>query len=300
MRKLKVMALYAHPADPITDCGGALALHAENGDECSALVLTHGGRKHPNYFVKEWRKENPDPKIINMTMQDIIDFKKAELMRAAEIIGIEKVICLDMDDDLLMMTDETIDKVCEGILQVRPDIIIMDYPYPNTDDVHSLTTRIAYKALERVGGYLQGLDAGKNKGTSFQYSPKAIFFTKVHTHMGGALTHIGPRNNVFIDITSVAEKKLRALDQFVSQGYEKDFARKFVESRNGAEGRAGGVAFAEGYCRAGNETHALFPLTSYALGHDSIMKHENYSHMDIRASFPYDPDWYAKWKAEQE
>lgn len=298
MRKLKVMALYAHPADPITDCGGALALHAENGDECSALVLTHGGRKHPNYFAREWRKENPDPKIINMTMQDIIDFKKAELMRAAEIVGIEKVICLDMDDDLLMLNDETIDKVCEGILQVRPDIMIMDFPYAHTDDVHSLTTKIAFKALERVGGYLQGLDGDKKQAP---YSgPKAVFFTKVHTTMGGTLTHIGPRNDVFIDITRVAEKKIRAMDQFISQGYEKDFARKFLESRNGAEGRAGGVAFAEAYCRRGNETHALFPLTSYALGHDSLMAHEDYSHMDIRASFPYDPDWYAKWKAEQE
>ncbi len=298
MRKLKVMALYAHPADPITDCGGTLALHAENGDECSALVLTHGGRKHPNYFAREWRKENPDPKIINMTMQDIIDFKKAELMRAAEIIGIEKVICLDMDDDLLMLNDETIDKVCEGILQVRPDIILMDYPYPNTDDVHSLTSKIAFKALERVGGYLQGLDTDKNIAP--YGGPKAVFFTKVHTTFGGPMTHNGARNDVFIDITRTAEKKVRAMDQFISQGYENNFARKFVEARNGAEGRVARVPFAEGYCRNGNMVSALLPINDYALGADGLMAHENYSVMDIRRECPYDPDWYAKWKAEQE
>jgi hypothetical protein len=44
----KVMCIFAHPADPITDCGGALALHHDNGDEVYSLVLTHGGRKHPN------------------------------------------------------------------------------------------------------------------------------------------------------------------------------------------------------------------------------------------------------------
>ena len=298
MRKLKVMALYAHPADPITDCGGTLALHAQNGDECSALVLTHGGRKHPNYFAREWRKENPDPKIINMTMQDIIDFKKAELMRAAEIIGIEKVICLDMDDDLLMLNDETIDKVCEGILQVRPDIILMDYPYPNTDDVHSLTSKIAFKALERVGGFLQGLDMGRYV-TPYS-GPKKIFFTKVHTTFGGPMTHNGARNDVFVDISPVAEKKVRAMDQFISQGYEADFARKFVEARNGAEGRVAGVAFAEGYCRNGNVTCGLLPLNEYAMGHDSLMVHEHYSHMNIRAEFPYDPEYYNKWKAAKE
>ena len=102
MGKLKVMCIFAHPADPITDCGGALALHHDNGDEVSALVLTHGGRKHPNYFVKEWRKENPDPKIINMTKQDIIDFKKNELKRAEEFsrIAVNKVESACLIDDI--------------------------------------------------------------------------------------------------------------------------------------------------------------------------------------------------------
>ena len=44
MRKLKIMAIYAHPADPITDCGGTLALHAANGDDVvivAAVSYTH-------------------------------------------------------------------------------------------------------------------------------------------------------------------------------------------------------------------------------------------------------------------
>ncbi len=260
MRKLKVMAIYAHPADPITDCAGALALHAANGDEVSALVLTHGGRKHPNYFVKEWRKDHPDEKIINMNKQDIIDFKKAELMRAAEIVGIKNVICLDEDDDCLMMTDEIIEKVSAVIAEYTPDIIIMDYPYPNRMDVHSLTTQIAYKAIERTSYLLQNLDSDKMKGESFQYEPKAIFFTKVHTTFGGPFTGNAIRNDVFIDITSVVETKIRAMDQYVSQGYHDAFARKFVEAHDGAFGRVAGVPFAEAYCRARVETRTLLPV----------------------------------------
>lgn len=45
---MKIMTIYAHPADTITNCGGALALHADAGDDIVAVILTHGGRTHPN------------------------------------------------------------------------------------------------------------------------------------------------------------------------------------------------------------------------------------------------------------
>jgi len=293
-RKLKVMCIYAHPADPITDCGGAIALHSSRGDECYALVLTHGGRKHPNYIVREWRKPNPDPKIINMTKQDIIDFKKNELKRAAKIVGYKQLFFLDHDDDNLMMTDEIIDEVAAVIAKVQPDILIMDYPF-QMDDVHSLTTKIAFKALERIGHMLQNLDQDKvGEPSSFQYSAKAIFFTKVAPTMGTALVPGGHRNDVFINITPVVEKKMRGMDQFISQGYEGNFARKFIEAHDGAYGRGAGVAYAEPYVRYRREVHDYLPVTSYALGHDGIMEHENYSVMDARSTYPYDVDWFAK------
>ena len=295
MSKLKVMAIYAHPADPVTDCGGAIAMHAENGDETYALVLTHGGRKHPNYFVKEWRKEHPNEKIIHMDKQDIIDFKKAECKRACKILGYTDVTLLDHDDDCLLMTNEIIEEVAQEIAKVCPDIIIMDYPYPHTLDAHSLSTQIAFKALERVGLCLQNMDDGMGAGdVSFQYHPKAIFFTKVPVTVSDALITDGRRNDVFIDITPVVEKKIRAMDQFISQSYHADFSRKFVEAHDGAFGRAANVSFAEGYSRLYNETFKTFPVSEHAMGYDTIMAHEEYSHIDIRKQYPYDAEYYEK------
>lgn len=57
---VKIMTIYAHPADTITNCGGTLARHADAGDETVALILTHGGRIHPNQYAEEWRKDDPD------------------------------------------------------------------------------------------------------------------------------------------------------------------------------------------------------------------------------------------------
>lgn len=297
MRKLKVMAIYAHPADPVTDCGGAIAMHAENGDETYALILTHGGRKHPNYFVKEWRKEHPDEKIINMDKQAIIDFKKNEARRACEILGYTGVTFLDHDDDCLMMTNEIIEQVAQEIAKICPDIVIMDYPYPHTMDAHSLSSQITFKALERVSLCLQNIDDGKGGNTgSFQYYPSAIFFTKVPVTVSDALITDGRRNDVFVDITSVVEKKIRAMDQFVSQSYHEDGARKFIEAHDGAFGRAANVSFAEGFSRFFNETFKLLPVSEHQLEHDFIMSHENYSHMNIREQFPYDVNYYDKLK----
>ena len=53
---MKIMTIFAHPADTITNCGGTLARHADRGDEVVALILTHGGRIHANSWVSEWRE----------------------------------------------------------------------------------------------------------------------------------------------------------------------------------------------------------------------------------------------------
>ena len=76
---MKIMTIYAHPADTITNCGGTLARHADAGDDITALILTHGGRIHANRYAEEWRKENPDESVVSADLQAIIDHKKHEL-----------------------------------------------------------------------------------------------------------------------------------------------------------------------------------------------------------------------------
>ena len=89
---MKLMTIYAHPADTITNCGGTLARHADAGDEIVAVILTHGGRIHPNEYAEEWRKDDPDAAIVGAGLEEIIANKKGELERAAEIVGIRDVI----------------------------------------------------------------------------------------------------------------------------------------------------------------------------------------------------------------
>ncbi len=54
-------------------------------------------------------------------------------------------------------------------------------------------------------------------------------------------------NDVFIDITDMAAKKVACLDAIRSQGYGGAYARKRIETSDGAFGRGGNVAYAEGF-----------------------------------------------------
>lgn len=277
MRKLKVMAIYAHPADPVTDCGGTLALHAANGDDVVIVAITHGARLHPNMFSEEWRKANPDKAKMGASREAVIQVKYDELKRAADILGVKRVILMGEDDNKIVVEPELVHKIAQIIAEERPDILITDYPFDQTHtECHSLITTMIFAALNEVGMYLENLDG---KG---QYHVKQIFLTKLPTTARGAFWSIMPRNDVYIDITPVIGLKKKAMNCFKSQAYDGDFANKFLESHDGDRGRSAGVNFAEAFVRKGNETHALLPLTEYAMGFDNLTSHRTYSTMNVR------------------
>ncbi len=277
MNTRKIMAIYAHPADPITDCGGALALHVQNGDDVVIVALTHGARIHPNKFAEEWRKENPDAALIQSSKEEIISVKRRELQEAASILGIQKVIMLEEEDNALTIDESLVHKVAQLIAKERPDTLVLDYPIdPMRVESHTLATVTVMAALKEVGMYLENLDG------QAQYHVRQIFMTKLPVFYNQATAVAGRVNDVFIDITPVVALKKQAMNCFKSQGYDGDFTNKLLESNNGEFGRKAGVNFAEGYVRYYSETHSLFPLTEHAMRRDALTAHRDYSKIAIR------------------
>ncbi|MFB9835774.1 PIG-L deacetylase family protein [Actinoallomurus acaciae] len=279
---MKILTIYAHPADTITNCGGTLARHAAAGDEVVALILTHGGRIHANRYAEEWRKDAPDEAVAGADLDEIVAHKKGELDRAAEIVGIRNLITLDLDDTMAVMREEVVDEVAAVIARERPEIVICDYPQNPvmTANTHTVATMTALAALGRAATHLKNLDGRAETNV------RQVFFTSVPVAVTDGLSLYGVRNDLFVDITPVVGTKLAAMDCFESQGYAGLFARKLIESSNGEFGRAAGVNFAEAYSRLYNETHDLLPLTEAALRADPLTRHVEYSRIDVRASFP--------------
>lgn len=279
---MKIMTIYAHPADTVTNCGGTLARHADAGDEITALILTHGGRIHPNQYAEEWRKENPDHAVVDADLAAVVANKKAELQRAASIIGIDTVITLDHDDAIHTVRDELVEEVAEHVANQQPDVVICDYPLnPGfTANPHTAATMTALAGINRAGIYLKNLD-GRGEVDVLQ-----VFFTSLPVTATEAISTYGVRNDLFIDITDVVGRKIEAMDCFASQGYAGPFARKLIEANNGEFGRAAGVNFAEAYVRQYRETHPLLPVTEYARATDVLTRHVAYSRVDLRREYP--------------
>lgn len=280
---MKIMTIYAHPADTITNCGGTLARHADAGDEVVALILTHGGRIHPNAYAEEWRKDDPDPAITGAGTDDVIANKKHELERAADIIGIGKLLTLDLDDAMTTVHEDVVDQVAEAVAAELPDVVVCDYPLNPalTLNPHISATMTALAGLGRASIFLKNLDGRA------EVNVKQVFFTSLPVHPGDGLSLYGVRNDLFVDITPVVGRKVAAMDCFASQGYAGLFARKLIESNNGEYGRVAGVNFAEAYSRMRNETHSLLPLTEAARAEDPLTRHVTYSQLDLRATYPW-------------
>ncbi|WP_426186712.1 PIG-L deacetylase family protein [Microbacterium sp. TWP3-1-2b2] len=279
---MRIMTVYAHPADTITNCGGTLALHADAGDEIVAVILTHGGRIHPNVYAEEGRKEDADESLIAADRAEIIENKKGELRRAADIIGIGTIEFLDHDDAISVVREDMVDQVAEMIAKHRPDVIIADYPQNPvvTNSAHTIATMTLIAALDRAAQFLKNLD-GKD-----EVNVKQVFLGGLPVLASDALSTYGVRNDLMIDISSVVGRKIAAMDCFVSQGYDGPFARKLIEASNGEFGRSAGVALAEPYVRFRSETRALLPVTDYAEAADPLIRHISYSQFDVRREFP--------------
>lgn len=282
---MKIMTCFAHPADTITNCGGTLARHADAGDEIVAVILTHGGRIHPNKYAEEWRRENPDDQLTAAGILEIAENKKQELRRAAEVIGIGELVLLDHDDTMATVHEEVVAEVAEQIAIHSPDVIIADYPQNPvvTLSSHTIATMTLLAALDRASTFLRNVDGRA------EVDVKQVFFSGNPVLSADSLSAYGQRADCYIDITETVGRKIAAMDCFPSQGYDGDFARKLVEANNGEHGRYAGVNFAEAYTRFRNETHALLPLTEHAQRQDILTRHRDYSVINLRERFPVRP-----------
>ncbi len=104
-----VLAIFPHADDETVNCGGALRAWARNGAKVTLLVLTNGERGNPRGEVDEALRST----------------RRAELQRAAEILGISAVIQQDFGDgELHRRLPELAEYLHAQIGKVRPDLVV--------------------------------------------------------------------------------------------------------------------------------------------------------------------------------
>ena len=266
MGNLNILFVYAHPADSATEASGTLALHAERGDTITSVIATYGDRHHMQWLYDEEEKPEPerDPAIINMTLEEYRAVKKRETERVAEILGVSELIFLGWTDHEVDFTREREAEMADVILRVKPDTIVTHLPVQRGggENDHTVVSRIVMSAIQRAWHRVPQFD-----GIEPYRGVKQVFISMAggeeansrYVFAGGIVC------DVWIDITPVIHKKVQAIDQVVSQGYQGACARKIVEARDGRWGMIAGCSYAEPFLRPSGITYDYLPMPERVL-----------------------------------
>ena len=225
MNNLDVLAIVSHPDDAELACGGTLLLHALRGDRVGVVDLTRGEmatRGNPELREKEAEKAS---KILHLSLRAHLDFPDAFIF--------------DTRDNRL--------RVVEVIRNYRPRIIITNALKDRHPD-HSIVAQLVTHAV-----YLSGLrKVCTNKGGKVQavFRPQALYY---------AMQLYYDEPDFIVDISSVWAEKIKALESFSSQFYQKGEAGlpstlistegywHFIEARARVLGLRIGAKYGEGF-----------------------------------------------------
>lgn len=237
------LVISAHSADFVWRCGGAIALHQEQGVEVTIVCLSYGERGES---AKLWKQDG-------MTLEKVKAGRRAEAEKAAAALGAHDIQFFDCGDYPLELDRETKFRLVDVIRKVQPDFMLshsMDDPY-NTD--HPYATRVALETRMVAQAW------GHNPGEKVLGAPQLYLFEPHQTEQ------CGWKPDTILDITPVWEKKKAAIECMEGQQHLWTYYTNVAENRanqfrRNSGGQSGGreAKYAEAF-------QSIFPRTVDAL-----------------------------------
>lgn len=261
MNNLNILVIGGHPADVFDHCGGTLAHHVSRGDHVTTLALTQGLRIHDVVISEMFRfqSKKPEPEVLERIIKEREKVKYDEVKNACALFGVTDVRFLSYDDKVLLVTSEMIVAVAKVIRDVRPDVVITHYPLENggVGSHHGNTGKIVLDALHLAGTVdFDDPNPGHRVAQLFFMCP-----VEATIKMSSLSAEPASYCNHYVDITDVAELKVKALDIMRSQQYEGDYARRHTECWSGKDGHFMTVGYAESFISYYPEIGNYLPLS---------------------------------------
>jgi LmbE family N-acetylglucosaminyl deacetylase len=247
---IRIMGIYAHPADVATEAGGTMALHADRGDDLTCIVMSDGIRMHP-HFLQSAEGRAP------MTLEEYREFKRDEVRRAAKILGFRNVEFMGWDENFWDASDQRVETLAKTIARHKPDVVVTHYPVgPYMIDSNAFTGVYVARALGLSSALVPEID-----GVEPHFVKELFFFLMDQSiDTRSKIDMVGIVADFYVDITPVIGRKVQAFDQYVSQGYEGQFARKVAEARDGRFGMLANTSYAEAFMFSRGTTFPSLPL----------------------------------------
>ncbi len=267
-RKLTLLCIGAHPADVFDHCGGTLGLHKKAGDRVVCASLTGGLRVHDTVLSEEFRERSlteEEQKELTSIKAARKNNKEQEVINACACFGIpaEDVVFLGFDDSIIIEDYEEIRAVAQLIRTVKPQVIITHYPFENGGiaSQHATTAKIVGHAIGLAGT------------TDYETNTPGWRITKLFYMIASPLTQtlglLGsmtqPFIPIYVDITSVIDKKVEALNCMVSQQYGGRYAIRRTEVNEGTYGHHNRTGYCEAFVPSGPDLYDLLPVSEQHL-----------------------------------
>jgi 4-oxalomesaconate hydratase len=225
----RVQVIGAHSADFVWRAGGAVAKAVERGGEAEVIALSYGERGESGEL---WKQPG-------QTIEHVKRTRHAEAEAAARHLG-ASFKCLDFGDYPLMVDGDRLLAIAEAIRAFAPDVLITH----TATDPFNPDHPIAYDAVDRA----RSLAAGAGVSSAFDtIKPPQLFLFEPHQP---ELCSFTP--TVHVDISSVWERKLKAMGEMRAQQYLQTYYAQRGEQRGNHARRASGrdeVRYGESFMR---------------------------------------------------
>ncbi len=214
----KAMVIFAHPDDAEVQCAGTIALWTAEGKKVTYVVLTKGD------------KGTQDPAV---TGDALFQIRKKEQLKAAEELGVEKVIFLENEDGELEVTLERRKAITRLLREYQPEVLVTHDPW----------MRYQLHPDHRASGTL-ALDA------MISARDRLYFHDQIQEGLNPwrvrrVLLFASDQADIFIDISSTLGKKIKALGHHRSQVGQWPKWEEWMRKRAETVAAAQGLKFAE-------------------------------------------------------
>ena len=235
----RLMVLAPHMDDEVFGCGGTIAVATDAGATATFVYVTDGRKGYANAHGGAVDAETAAGEV------RLAARRKEEARRAAGHLGVKDLVFLDGPDGSLAVTASAIATMADTLTRLSPTAVFLPFLTDLHHD-HWITNCLFVEAARRAG----------------VPSTLPCWGYEVWTPLFA---------NAVVDISAAAERKRQAMQEFVSQQTDVDYARAMQglnTYRSLHRSRGGGVAEAFHVADIG-VYRRLFELATVGLRHRS-------------------------------
>jgi 4-oxalomesaconate hydratase len=239
MAERTALVVSAHSADFVWRCGGAIALHQENGTDVTIVCLSYGERGES---AKLWKQSGA-------TLDGVKSARRKEAENAAAALGAHDIQFFDLGDYPLEMDRAAKDRLVDVMRQVQPRVMLthsLEDPY-NSDHPYAARMTLECRSTAQAWGH--------NPGETVLGAPQLYLFEPHQSEQCGWTP------DTLLDITPVWAKKRAAIECMEGQQHLWNYYTNVAENRanqfrRNSGGQAGGreAKYAEAF-------QSVFPRT---------------------------------------